>query len=299
MSRRRRAGVGKPDGEHGDEHHHDPRDRRHHVRQGQRRRAPEPGRASACPRPRPRQASGSSSPPTTLHSPRSSWVSARTTSPPSWLLKGPLSLGHPRTLDGYRRRRHRRDADLGRKQVHVVLYVRAAGHPRPGRGGLGRREGPAHSGRTRHVLEVGRARAPPGTPGHRLDRARQRRLTGGHGRRTPVGDSRPPDPARRRRRGRLSPVPYRPSRRPTRRRAGASRRVKVMRPLRHIPVRTAATAGAIAAARRAGDPHRSGRPAGGRSRNAGAERPVRVQGSHQGRRQTRACTSSRRPDRAA
>ncbi len=42
-------------------------------------------------------------------------------------LKGPLSLGHPRTLDGYAVDAIEGSQTLARKSVHVVLYVRATG----------------------------------------------------------------------------------------------------------------------------------------------------------------------------
>ena len=54
-------------------------------------------------------------------------------------LKGPLSLGHPRTIDGVRGRRHRRDADLQRPHVPARRPLRPRpGDPRPGGGGLAR-----------------------------------------------------------------------------------------------------------------------------------------------------------------
>ena len=99
--RGRWAGVGQPDGQHGHRHHHDRRDRRHHLRQGQRRRAEEPGRPERVPGGRSRRGSGSTSRRTTLRSPRSSLGVRSHDVATQLLLKGPLSLGHPRTLDGY------------------------------------------------------------------------------------------------------------------------------------------------------------------------------------------------------
>ncbi len=43
------------------------------------------------------------------------------------LLKGPLSLGHPRTLDGYTVDAIEGTQTFARKSVHVVLYVRSQG----------------------------------------------------------------------------------------------------------------------------------------------------------------------------
>ena len=47
--RRRRTGLGQPDRHHGPGHHHHPRDRWHLLRQGQRRRPRDPGRAQHFP----------------------------------------------------------------------------------------------------------------------------------------------------------------------------------------------------------------------------------------------------------
>ena len=93
------------------------------------------------------------------------------------LLKGPLSLGHPRTLDG-----HSVDAIEGTQTFAAQVGARRAlrprpGVPRPGGGGLPEREGAADRRRARDVLEVGRARASPGAPGHGLHRPRRRRVT--------------------------------------------------------------------------------------------------------------------------
>ncbi len=126
-------------------------------------------------------------------------------------LKGPLTLGHPQHARRARRRRHRGHPDLRPSTAqHVVLYVRATRHPRPGRGGHGRRQGPADRRRARHLLEVGRDGAAEGTAGHHHHRAGQRRLT--RDGRTPTPTGAPDDV------GGWETSPHRSSRRIARRR---------------------------------------------------------------------------------
>ena len=151
-------------------------------------------------------------------------------------LKAPLSLGHPRTLDGYAV-----DAIDGTQTFGAEVRARRPLRPRPGDprsrgGGLGERQGKTDRRRARHLLQMGRARAPRGPHGHRLRRARSAPSKKG-GRPTssgPGGVRRCPSPPL------AEPALVAP---PCR----ASRRVKVMRPLRQNPIRIAAVAAGLTA----------------------------------------------------
>ena len=201
--RRRRAGLGQPDrrsmgnGSHDSLH---PRHRRHHLRQGQRRRASRtwPGMSAS-------QAAAAAGPVDrvlhrpTRRSPRSSPASARSDIAKELALKGPLSLGRPRTLDG-----HAVDAIDGTQTFGTQVRARRPlcprpGHPRSGRGGLGERQGSAHRRRAHRLLEVGRDRA-----------ARRRRRPPSPSARSAPSDAesrRTPTPAAAPRRGRMCRPP--------------------------------------------------------------------------------------------
>ena len=94
-------------------------------------------------------------------------------------LKGPLALGKPRTLDGYTVDAIEGTQKFGKTSGRVVLYVRAARKPRPGGGGLARRQRSAESRRARDLLELGRDCATGGTAGHCVHRAHQHHVTPG------------------------------------------------------------------------------------------------------------------------
>ena len=93
------------------------------------------------------------------------------------LLRGPLTLGRPEALDGYAVDAIEGTQTFAHKSVHVVLFVRAGGIPRPSGRGLPEHQGTAHRDRARDLLQLGRARAAAGAAGHRLHRPRQRRMT--------------------------------------------------------------------------------------------------------------------------
>ena len=204
-------------------------------------------------------------------------------------LRPPLSLGQGRTLHGESVDAIDGTQTFGKKSQHVVLYVRAQRNPRSGRGGLGEFQGTAHGRRAHHLLEVGRAGAARGAHGDHLGRLHKRRLR----KRRPT----PVRPAGVGRWGR-SPTLAEPALAapPSR----ASRRVKVMPPLRHNHARTAAVATGLAAAAalalaRCGRCRRSHH----HDRREATQRNGSVQRGPEGRRHPGACTSTRSPSRTA
>ncbi len=91
-------------------------------------------------------------------------------------LKAPLSLGHAAHPPRRGGRRHRRDPGLRQEDPARRPLRPRRWNPRSRGGGLGEFQGKTDRRRAHHLLEMGRAGAPRGTPGHHLGRLDKRRL---------------------------------------------------------------------------------------------------------------------------
>ena len=152
-------------------------------------------------------------------------------------LKAPLSLGKTRTLNGESVDAIDGTQTFGKKSQRVVLYVRASGTHVPVEEDSVDSKGEAHRRRAHHLLEVGRAGTAQGAHRNHLGRLDKRRLR-----------KRPDDGGPRRGRGKMDLVRHPGQVGASAPQCRASKRVKVMHPLRHSTARTAAVATGLAAA---------------------------------------------------